>query len=130
MFPVNIFRNINGEIEAPCGVLSLIDLEDAIIIDCIAAALNLQAQIAALKFGWTYIGGIVHAFTGHGYCESPDVSWYRSASTSCKIQGDINGTIHPNEKGHQKIAELGFPIVKKILEQKNTVVSFPGTRIQ
>lgn len=128
--PVNIFRNVNGKIEKPCGALSYIDLEDAIIIDCIASELNLQEQLAAKNFGWTYIGGIVNAFRGHGYCESSDNSWYRAASTSCKIQGDINGTIHPNEKGHHKIAELGFSVVKNAVEQKNEVVVQPRTQFQ
>jgi lysophospholipase L1-like esterase len=109
--PVNIFRNTSNTITKPCGALSYIDLEDAIIIDRIGVELNMQEQLAALNNNWTYLGGIVNAFKGHGYCESSDKAWYRAASTSCKIQGDINGTIHPNETGHRKIAELAYPVI-------------------
>jgi len=124
--PVNIFRNPANTITKPCGILSYIDLEDAIIIDRIGVELNFQEQLAAVNNGWIYMGGVVNAFKGHGYCESPDRSWYRAASTSCKIQGDINGTIHPNETGHQKIASLAYPFVRT----KLFFVPIPATILQ
>lgn len=115
--PINIFRNSANNVVEPCGALSYIDLEDAIIIDRIGYDLNVQEQIAAYKNGWTYLGGIVNAFKGHGYCEKSEIAWYRAASTSCKIQGDINGTIHPNETGHHKIAELSYPLINSALRK-------------
>ncbi|HQW95908.1 MAG TPA: hypothetical protein PLU58_08905 [Saprospiraceae bacterium] len=124
--PINIFRNSENNVTEPCGALSYIDLEDAIIIDRIGVDLNLQEQIAAVKNGWTYLGGIVNAFKGHGYCETPAKSWYRAASTSCKIQGDINGTIHPNETGHQTIAEISYMTIQQKL-QTVYVPTKPGT---
>lgn len=106
--PINIFRNSEGRIQSGCGALRHISVDDAVVLDRIGMELNLRIKLACLKNGWNYIDGIVSAFKGHGYCESPGISWYRAASTSCKIQGDINGTIHPNEIGHEKVASIAF----------------------
>ncbi len=62
------------------------------------------------------IDGIKEAFAGHGYCATPDPrrpggatdrrgSYFVSAEQSCRDQGDFEGTMHPNEHGHEMYAE-------------------------
>jgi hypothetical protein len=72
-------------------------------------------EFAAAK-GWTLIDGIAERFAGHGYCATPDPdrpgeatnrrgSYFNSAEQSCRDQGDFEGTMHPNEYGHDVYAE-------------------------
>lgn len=41
---------------------------------------------------------------GHGYCAPR--SYWRSASDSCHMQDDLEGTAHPNTVGTQVVADL------------------------
>ncbi len=41
---------------------------------------------------------IAAGFAGHGYCADDPFFW--SGEQSLVIQGDVNGTAHPNQKGH------------------------------
>ena len=43
-------------------------------------------------------------FEGHGYCEHP--SYFVTREESFRIQGDEEGTAHPNAPGHQAFARI------------------------
>ena len=73
---------------------------------------ELQAHIAK-EYGWSFVD-VSDEFLSHGYCgklitpyvfgESPyedGTTYFRGAGRSCKMQGDILGALHPNEKGHE-----------------------------
>ncbi|MFN8344454.1 MAG: GDSL-type esterase/lipase family protein [Spirosomataceae bacterium] len=117
--PINMFRDKDNNPMGGCGILRYIEKQDAIIIDRIGVDLNRMAQMAGQRHGWHYLSGIVEAFRGHGYCESPKDSWYRAGGTSCKCQGDFDGTIHPNEAGHTKIGSILFERLKSALSNRN-----------
>ena len=65
--------------------------------------LNLTLKSMGGGFGWTYVGGINGAFKGHGYCTPKGTSYFVKAEESCKNQGDLKGTAHPNSLGHLAI---------------------------
>jgi hypothetical protein len=117
--PINMFRDKDNNPTGGCGILRFIEKQDAIIIDRIGVDLNRIAQASSGQHGWNYLSGIVEAFRGHGYCESPQNSWYRAGGTSCKCQGDFDGTIHPNEAGHTKIGIILFERLKSRLSRQN-----------
>lgn len=123
--PINIFRNSDGKIESGCGALRNISVDDAVVLDRIGTELNLRINLACEKNQWTYIDNVVSAFKGHGYCATSANSWYRAATTSCKIQGDINGTIHPNENGHKKIASIAFEKTWRKIRNSISIIA-PG----
>jgi hypothetical protein len=92
-----------GRRAAGCGVFSSTEFfavsgVDADTIFGLAHELNAKIQsIVDRHENWTYIGGIVDGFTGHGYC-APD-PFFVAASTSCRQQGDFFGTMHPDQQG-------------------------------
>ncbi len=61
--------------------------------------LNGEVAAAAARFGWTLIGGISTMFEKHGYCAEQQ-RWIVTYDDSKDVQGDINGTMHPNNVGH------------------------------
>ena len=76
--------------------------------------LNQAIADAATRNGWRYIGGIVEAFTSHGYCA--DDNWIVRLTESLLTQGPdeafdtgatarVNGTAHPSEAGHVAYAD-------------------------
>jgi hypothetical protein len=123
--PTNIFRDKDDVIIEPKYQFSHTSLPEAVIIDRIGYELDLQIQIAAIANHWICIGGILEAFKGHGYMESSDQCWFRAVSTSCKIQGDLDGSLHPTENGHQKVAELAYPLLYAKLIQKYGTIMVP-----
>jgi lysophospholipase L1-like esterase len=87
----------------------------------IVAELNRHLGTAARHFHWHAIGDYNappynNSFLTHGYCAKQ--TWIRpirydgdntpagdAQYGSFDIQGDINGTMHPNEEGHKRIAQ-------------------------
>ncbi len=61
--------------------------------------LNGEVAAAAAKYGWTLIGGISTMFEKHGICAG-DHRWIVTYDDSNAVQGDVNGTMHPNNIGH------------------------------
>jgi len=61
-------------------------------------SLNAEVANAASRHGWQFVGGITSQFLNHGYCAANHrvVRWLESKAD----QGDENGTLHPNELGH------------------------------
>lgn len=91
-------------LEAGPGGVASIDPEDTRWLALrYALPLNLQVSRAAKKYGWNLVNGHVRAFYEHGYCAGKD-RWTVTWADSKKRQGNVEGTVHPNEKGHAKIA--------------------------
>jgi len=95
--------------------------------------LNTAIRNAAISHGWRYVGTIANRFgNGHGICADPPydrddyspnawnvqpwptagrVAWFRPARGSAAIEGPFfsygltQGTMHPNEFGHQAVKE-------------------------
>ena len=119
-----MFRNSSNHIVPGCGALSFVSQSEASTLDEMGRRLLQKMQNACNINKWSYIGGVVAAFRGHGYCEESETSWYRTGSTSCKIQGDISGTIHPNQDGHKNISALAYPIVLKKLKTRPKQITY------
>ena len=83
----------------------------------VLTTLNQQVQNAAKSNGWTYVGDIVSQFTTHGYCAG-DQRWYRTISDSRTIQGNIDGSMHPNIAGHTVYKNSLIKAMKALFEQQ------------
>jgi hypothetical protein len=66
-------------------------------------ALNELIFELTVRHGWHYVDGISEDFAGHGYCSSEP--WFRHLSESFFVQGDYKGVVHPNDDGHENIAQ-------------------------
>ena len=66
--------------------------------------LNAAVAAAAAANGWHVVTGAQEEFRRHGYCSSS--SWIVGLAESLGNQGDINGTLHPNRRGHAIISRL------------------------
>lgn len=60
--------------------------------------LDAQVRSAAARHDWTFVDGIRAGFQTHGYCAGS--RWIVTMTESLALQGDKNGTIHPNVPGH------------------------------
>jgi lysophospholipase L1-like esterase len=108
-YPARLFTNSADE-HGGCGAFELGMRDDeARWISNRGDDLNQAIKTATDLHGWTYLGGIRDAFRGHGYCADDDDTWFRSYSGSKKLQGNTDGTAHPNREGHEAIAELAAP---------------------
>lgn len=67
---------------------------------------------------WHYVAGVTEAFAGKGYCST--TSLLRRPLESNAIQGDTDGTAHPNLAGHRAIAA-------RIVETSRAVLRSQGT---
>jgi hypothetical protein len=74
---------------------------------------TLTASQKAADQNWILIDGIADQFKGHGYCA--DNTYYIHAQESCKYLGNIKGTMHPNIKGHEIIANYIYLKLNKVL---------------
>jgi lysophospholipase L1-like esterase len=68
--------------------------------------LNAELKTQATSFGWVYVDGILSEFgddskghLAHGFC-ADDKRWVNTFRDSLRIQGDFNGTVHPNADGY------------------------------
>jgi hypothetical protein len=77
-------------------------------VDTVETPLQDAVQAAAGEYGWNYISGIRRAFQGHGICQRGDARWINTAMDSGLHQGDIYGTWHANQKGHQVMADIVY----------------------
>ncbi len=126
-YPAGLFTKLdeNHQVKdgGPCGAFSGpdldLDVEDGRTLRRLARGLNALIRVKADKFGWHYVGGIEHAFNGHGYCASQP--YFVSAEESCLNQGDFEGMIHPNKKGHEITRDRIAQALKKqvLMPQEN-----------
>ena len=82
---------------------------------------------------WHFVSDIPGAFVGHGYCSgvgAPVYSWWaipRYLNTpvdSVTAQGDIMGTMHPNDLGY---SEIGAILARAIVSTMTAPAPAPAT---
>ena len=130
-YPTALFDKIeNGRIvpSAGCEIFSsYFDMDitprDAEDLKSLAGELNEAIETAAETHSWVYVGGIADRFAGHGYCTGKK-RFFVTAEESLAVQGDTEGTLHPNRKGHAIIASALTTALRAGLGSK---VTRPGT---
>ena len=109
-YPVTIFDDADGNPAAGTGLFDTPSLgwgigrDEARIVERGAELLNERLRLAADEFGWTFVEGIAEQFKRHGY--SSGQSYFTFAEDSCLHQRDLQGTMHPNDDGAEKAAEV------------------------
>jgi hypothetical protein len=68
--------------------------------------LNGKIQSTSGAYGWQVVGGAQQAFAPHGYCADDASRWMVQLLESRSAQGDANGTMHPNRRGHLELMQL------------------------
>jgi lysophospholipase L1-like esterase len=101
-YPGMLFNRADGQPARGCGVFDTVEFwgvkkRDAVAMNAMGDLLNAEVKLLADKNSWHFVGGISNQFSRHGYCSSR--SFYRDAETSCDMQGDFDGTMHPNMEG-------------------------------
>ncbi|WP_420124500.1 SGNH/GDSL hydrolase family protein [Nakamurella sp.] len=115
-YPANPFGDSAGNAREGCEIFSTganvspalydllhIDKQEAARIERVGMRLNKTLREIAAEFGWGFVSGIAYAFEGHGYCT--EKRYYVQARESLGIQGDTQGTLHPNIEGCKRIGE-------------------------
>lgn len=123
-YPTAFFdRTVSGRvgIRGGCEVFSpgfgaSIDKADAELMKASAERLNEVLKAKANDHGWVYVGGVAGGFTGHGYCMDHGRYFVRT-SESLVLEGDADGTMHPNAYGHRV---YGDSIVTAIRAQRSS----------
>ena len=100
----DVTRNQNGQAGAILwGDLTLISQSNAqFASQQIIPPLNSAITTAASTYNWSLVAGINADFFTHGYPST--TPWIRTFGESLEMQGDQDGTFHPNATGHQDIA--------------------------
>lgn len=82
------------------------------LVDHMLRPLNLAIRLAAKVHGWRVVQGAESGFKGHGYCTPGVERWIVTLTESRQRQDDNNGTVHPNERGHEEIAKLVLKVLR------------------
>jgi hypothetical protein len=80
------------------GLFSISPAEAAMIKKA-GQTLNTLLKRKAGEFGWHFVD-VAADFAGRGYCRNDAQAMWVRAEESCRNQGDFDGTMHPNERGH------------------------------
>jgi lysophospholipase L1-like esterase len=125
-YPTGLFDDANGNPAPGCELFAAPDLNisqsDAMLVQDIASKINGQLKAAAEKYHWIYITGIDQQLRGRGYCTRPGERAFVQCGESLLMQGDTEGTIHPNSFGHLAI---GKAVAESVL---NNTISPPAVR--
>ena len=104
-YPTDLFSTSSGATGGGCGIFeshngltSSASVEEAVAARELGEQLNAQIEAASFEYGWHFVP-TYDLFLTHGYCSSAG-SYFRGAEASCLMQGDTEGTMHPNEEGH------------------------------
>jgi hypothetical protein len=132
-YPAGLFTKFdeNRQLKdgGPCGVLSStnlpntstgldLDVDDGRALRRLGQLMNGVIRSKASEFGWKFIDGIEHGFDGHGYCAGQ--SYFVSAEDSCLNQGDFEGMLHPNKKGHEVTRDyVAQALTRELLATRN-----------
>jgi lysophospholipase L1-like esterase len=119
-YPGKLFNRANGQPDRGCGVFDTVRFwgvkkRDAVAMNAMGDLLNAEVKLLAGKHNWHFVGGISDQFSTHGYCSSR--SFYRSAEDSCDMQGDFQGTMHPNYQGTLVYARALERELRKVLPE-------------
>lgn len=134
-YPTSLFDKANGQLGTGCGIFSSkfdldMDIDDVQVVREAAEALNHCLRNVAKQYGWFLVSGIAEAFKGHGYCTDDETRYFVQAEESMILQGDTEGTVHPNRLGHkvyaEKIAHLVQENTLKKLESGALIGVFLG----
>ncbi len=101
----DITRNQNGkvaEIYGPLGIPLISKADAQFASQRILPPLNADIASAAKKYHWTLVSGFTTDFLTHGYPST--ASWIRSVGQSIAMEGDDDGSFHPNAAGQLDIA--------------------------
>jgi hypothetical protein len=101
----DITRDQDGNVAAIVGPdhFTLISQADAeVAAQKIIPALNAAVAAAANTYDWTLVRGINADFLKHGYPST--APWIVTLGQSVDMEGNQDGTFHPNAVGHQDIA--------------------------
>ncbi len=115
-YPTGLFHDDAGNPAAGCGVFAFaglcdIDGDDARLVQQINEEINAGLRAQARKRGWLFIDRVAGGFAGQGYCSSEPL--FVGAEESLVIQGDTEGSVHPNVEGSQVIARRVHAVVSK-----------------
>ena len=77
-------------------------------------SLNKIVHGATETYGWRLVKGIEKRFARHGYCAKN--SYIRSMPVSLFMQGNIDGSFHPNYQGHVVYGRALFEAIKPNLD--------------
>jgi hypothetical protein len=114
-YPLGLFETTDGGFRS-CELFEGPDLDissaDAAAIERMGLALNDLIRGKADKNDWHVVDiereGL---FREHGYC-APDRYWVH-AEESCEQQGNFDGTMHPNDRGHKAYAFVLHDLLKR-----------------
>jgi lysophospholipase L1-like esterase len=101
----DLTRNQNGKVAAFLGPgdLPLISRANAMLASQrIIPQLDAAIATAAKTYQWTLVQGVSADFHTHGYPST--TPWIRTLGQSLLMQGDEDGTFHPNAAGQMDIA--------------------------
>ncbi|WOH47620.1 hypothetical protein [Bradyrhizobium sp. sBnM-33] len=119
-YPGKLFNRTDGQPARGCGVFKTllfwsVKKRDAVAMNTMGDLLNDDVKSLAKNNGWNLVQGISNQFATHGYCSSR--SFYRAAEQSCDMQGDFQGTMHPNEEGTEVYARALERELRKVLPE-------------
>jgi lysophospholipase L1-like esterase len=84
---------------------TILDKARAEVLDPLGAI----GAAVARKYHWQYVLGVHALFSGHGYCTDAAQRWVVKLLESARVESGLKrvaGTLHPNAKGHEAIAQL------------------------
>ena len=114
--PADPFSSKSG-----CGIFRFINSNEAKFLSEWGRLLNERIHLEAVRNGFFSVSGITDSFRPHGYCagqvqtgmRGPDgtpvqvgaQSYFLGLTESIVTQLNIDGTIHPNRRGHEAIRD-------------------------
>jgi hypothetical protein len=110
----------------PCGVpfgggvipVQLLPDETSYLYDHFELVLRNAVSTAASAHGFKMITGMFSSFRLHGLDDQTQDRWFLTARESCARQGDKEGSLHPNNKGHLKFGTTVLTDLKHTLDVK------------
>jgi hypothetical protein len=111
--PYKILRNGAGKPEG-CGALGLMAAggklgvtdEEINWMEDVAEQLLLAGPANWARVNqWNFVGGAQEEFSHHGYCATGESRYVVRFRESCITQGEREGMVHPNLRGHKALAD-------------------------
>jgi F5/8 type C domain/GDSL-like Lipase/Acylhydrolase family len=116
-------QRILNDVLPSFGVFELTQVEVDWVSSQVVPRMNEALTNAAFKHGWTFVDGVTAAYHQHGYCASDANRYINNTEDSSNKQGglsfDTTGTLHPNDRGYQAIADRIGAFVSPKLNQSN-----------